>query len=243
MSDPVTAYMRRPSQRIARTLYARGWNRQNTGLRHRIYSAFSDHRNWWDWGHPLMALTGRESYGSWDVPRGWDLWFRHVAHKHRHTWLTTHPSTRPRFGLLTTTDYNTVKATNDGEWRIFDSQNDGFHIVIGYWPPPQSNGRIHPTGLDGRREQALFVSWLLWDGWIKTEWCGLRRWLYYRALHGVVHDRKPFTCQQTPPRGSGGYDHWHCQLRNHHSGPHRYHNMTWTNLPGAHVQHTPEARA
>lgn len=175
---------------------------------------------WYDWGRPVMILIGREDGGSFDgIPRPHDLWFRHENGR-----------------MVTTRDYTEVRARNDGEWRIFDSQNDGFEIVIGWWPGPDGNGRIQQSGLDGRAEQRLFLRWFVWDGWIKAEWFGLRRWLYYKALHAVVTDKVPFTCQQVPPPNSGGYSHWHCQLRRKHKGDHRYRNYTWS---GSKVEYAP----
>jgi hypothetical protein len=50
-----------------------------------------------------------------------------------------------------------------------------------------------------------------------------RRW--HRAERGQV----------TPARGSGGYDHWHCQLKRRHEGKHRY---TWIGS-GFGVEHEP----
>jgi hypothetical protein len=237
--DAVNAYMRRPSQRIASALRHRAWNDiHNEGTwRNRVYSAFSDRRSWWDWGHPLMALSGRPFCGSWDVPRGRDLWFRYPDHHGNPAWLATHPEVKLRCGLLTTTDYATVRDTNDGEWRIFDWQDDGYTIRIGYWPAPDGDGRIHDSGIDGRREIRLFLRWLVWDGLGKAEWFGLRRWAYYKALNQVVHDRKPFTCQQVPARDSGGYQHWHCQLRRRHTGPHRFRAMVWAD--GGRVERQP----
>jgi len=87
-----------------------------------------------------------------------------------------------------------------------------------------------------RRELALFRRWDFWECRVRAEWFGLRRWLYYRGLHGAVYLKKPFTCQAVPPRGSGGYDHWFCELRGKHD-THRYRAYTW----GANrrVQHQP----
>ena len=164
----------------------------------------------YDWGHRVMILVGRnDDSGSYGVPRPGDLFFRFDNGK-----------------LRTTRDHADVCAVNDGEWRVFDSQNDGFEVVIGYWPEP-GGGQIQRTGLDGRVEQRLFLRWFVWDGLVKAEWFGLRRWLYYKALHAVVEDKVPFTCQVTPPPSSGGYSHWHCRERRKHKGDHRFRNYTW----------------
>lgn len=166
---------------------------------------------WWDWGHRVLLLAAREDGGSADgVPRPADLWFRREGDR-----------------LVATRDYSVVRERNDGEWRVFDSQNDGHDVVVGYWPAPGGDGRLRPSGLDGRLEQRLFLRWFVWDGWIKAEWFGLRRWIYYRALHAAVHEKVPFACQQVPPKGGGGYQHWHCQLRRRHAGVHRFRNFVW----------------
>lgn len=165
---------------------------------------------WWDWGHRLMALVGRDDTGSWSPPRPRDLWFRKVDGK-----------------LQTTHHYADVRDNPSEDWRIFDSQNDGFEIVIGYWPAPGTHGNIHRSGIDGRDEIALFRRWMLTE-WAVSEWFGLRRWLYYKGLHAAIHQRKPFTCKAVPPHGSGGYDHWHCQEPKRHAGPHRFRNYAWS---------------
>lgn len=54
-----------------------------------------------------------------------------------------------------------------------------------------------------------------------------------------MHDRKPFACQALPDRRSGGYRHWHCQLRKWHRGDHRFRNYTWAG-PGHRVVHAPK---
>lgn len=179
-----------------------------------------------DWPHRLMALVGRDDQGSWSPPRVRDLYLRHN-----------------RDGSTTTT--RDAVAAWDGtrkrgeEWRTFDSQDDGFTARVGYLG---DDGRLHDTGLQGRRELALFRRWLLWDGWVKAEWFGLRRWLYYQGLHRAVERRVRWTCQAVPPRDSGGYQHWHCQVRVgawgtlrrrlgqpfRHPEPHRFNNYTWT---------------
>ncbi|MFH5209240.1 hypothetical protein ACHIPZ_13700 [Antrihabitans sp. NCIMB 15449] len=167
-------------------------------------------RRWYEWGHRVMTLVGREDGGAYDgVPRPRDMWFRHENGR-----------------IRTTYNYDDVRAKNDGEWKIFDSQNDGFDVVIGYWPHPNDNGSISRSGLDGRAEQRLFLRWFVWDGLVKAEWLGLRRWLYYKALTSVVEQKVPFTCQATP---TSGYSHWHCSLRRKHVGEHRFHNYTWAN--------------
>jgi hypothetical protein len=36
------------------------------------------------------------------------------------------------------------------------------------------------------REARRIARYVLWDWWALTEWFGLRRWVYYRALHAEV---------------------------------------------------------
>ncbi len=73
---------------------------------------------------------------------------------------------------------------------------------------------------------------------LRGEWFGVRRWLYFKALHAHVERKIPFTCQVTPDRGSGGYDHWHCQLKRRHEGKHRFNMYTWIGS-GFGVEHEP----
>lgn len=177
---------------------------------------------WYDWGHRVMILIAREDGGSFDgVPRVRDLWFYREGGR-----------------IHTTRDYADVRARPDIEWKVFDSQNDGFEVVIGWWP--NGHGGINQSGLEGRDEQKLFLRWFVWDSWIKAEWFGLRRWLYYKALHAVVHARIPFACQEVPDRNSGGYDHWHCQLGRRHTGKHRFNNGVWA--AGGKIEHDPIIR-
>jgi hypothetical protein len=68
----------------------------------------------------------------------------------------------------------------------------------------------------------------------------LRSWLYTQGLHAAVHTKKPFACQAAPPRGSGGYSHWHCGLKRRHAGPHRYNNYEWDPTKPS-VEYAPDA--
>jgi hypothetical protein len=208
--------------RLAREMRVRKWHHTDGGVRSRIVSVVGDRHPWWDWGHHVMALTGRYDAGNWSPPRVRDMWFRMD-----YEYGDGRKAKPTRSRIVTTNDYSEVRARNDGEWRIFDSQDDGHTIVIGYWPHPDDKGNIHRTGLDGRAEQRLFLRWMLWEGLVKAEWFGLRRWLYYRALHAAVERKIPFRCQVTPPPGSGGYRHWHCDRKKRHTGDHRFVNYTW----------------
>lgn len=189
------------------------------GLLHRVLTIRVDRRRWWDWGHMLMTLVGQYRTGSYDVPRGRDMWWR----------------TGDNDGTLTKTyRYADVRDRPDADWRVFDVQDEGGSVMLGWW-----GDRITFYGLD-RRELAMFRRWDFWECRVRGEWFGVRRWLYLKGLHAAVHQRIPFTCQQTPPRGSGGYDHWHCEIRGKHD-EHRYRNYTWTDsrVEYAPVTHEP----
>lgn len=206
---------------------------------HRLRDVIGEFNPWWDWGHRLMALVGRDDSGSWGPPRGRDLWFRE-------RWDAPNPATgRPnahRWELAWS--YSEMKdldarSTSREPWRIFDWQDDGTSLVVGWYPEPGGDGRIRESGIRDRRELRLFYRWLLWDSLGKGTWFGLRRWLYYKGLHAAVERRIPFTCQLVPPPRSGGYRHWHCHVsrpvlallagrRQQHDGPHRFGNYTWT---------------
>lgn len=210
--------------KIRRWMYKRGWTtgERTGGLLHRLHDLTARRWRYYDWGHPLMILIGRYDSGDWGMPRVRDLWFR------KDTDGT----------LVKTRDYTQVRESNDGEWQIFDGQDDGHTIIIGHWPHPDSNGQIYRTGLNGRDEIRLFARWLIWDGWVKAEWFGIRRWLYIQALRNAVEPYIPFTCRVTPEKGAGGYTHWHCDLRPWHKGEHRYRNYTWAG-PGYRVAYDP----
>lgn len=213
--------MSKLGSKVARYIRKRGWTSREHegGLLHRVHDLTVRRLRWWDWGHRVMILVGRYDTGTWGVPRVRDLWFRPEGGK-----------------FVTTRDYARVRARNDGEWRIFDSQDDGHTIVIGYWPGPGSDGHIHRTGIDGRAERRLFLRWLLWDGLVKAEWFGLRRWLYFKALHAAIYAQAPFTCGAPVPHGGGGYGHWHCELRGRHDA-HRFRSYTWTD--GGRAEYSP----
>lgn len=209
---------------IERAMRARRWHRAEHGsLRHRLWDVVTDRRRWYDWGHPVMTLTGREYCGSYDPPRGRDMWYRVANGK-----------------FVTTYDYEDLDKVKGGreaaEWKIFDVQDDGHTVMMGYYPTgPEERTAFY--GLD-RKELNLFLQWLLIECKLRGEWLGIRRWVYFKALHAHVERKIPFTCQVTPDRGSGGYDHWHCQLKKRHEGKHRFVNYTWIGS-GFGVEHEP----
>lgn len=231
----MTSNLRR---RLARAMYDRGWAKSDLDntVRSRVARAVGDWYHWYDWGHPVMWLVGRYDSGSAGCPRGRDLW-----------WIPTEyvegieaslvADMEVRFGCYITTRYEDVRSTSIGiNWRIYDLQDDGRTVKVGLRPnDPEHGGRMQPLPWQELNVE-LFLWWYLWEHKAKAQWLGLRRWIYYKALHGAVHQKVPFTCQQVPPKFSGGYSHWYCQLRKRHSGDHRYRAMTWSGRVGDMVQ-------
>lgn len=185
-------------------------------LRHRLQKTFGQRRPWWDWGHRVMTLVGRwDGTGHYSIPRGRDMWYYETGRGKFHT----------------TFDYSEVRLYQWGDraWKVFDIQNDGFELHMGYWPEPGSNGNITFYDLN-RHELKLFRHWDFWECRVRAEWFGLRRWIYYKALRAAVNQKRPFACNFTPPKGAGGYNHWHCQLKPSHrrkGEPHRFNNYTF----------------
>lgn len=190
--------------KISKLIYRIRRTAHDGGLIHRLATVATVRRPWYDWGHRIMPLVGVWRHGDYGTPRGRDLWYRQIS---RNTFETTY-------------DYKDVLALPNGEWKIFDIQNDGHELVLGWW-----GSRISPSSLE-RPELRLFRRWDFWECRVRGEWFGLRRWVYHRALHAAVHLKKPFACNLTPPSGSGGYDHWHCEVRGRHD-MHRFRNYTW----------------
>lgn len=177
-------------------------------LAHRLLTIAKERRPWFDWGARLIILVGQYRTGSYEPPRGRDLWYREIDRR---------PGSR-RQRYETTHSYADVR--DDGDWKIFDVLDEGGTVMLGHY-----GDRIRFYGLD-RSEMRLFRRWDFWECRARGEWFGLRRWLYYLGLHHHVDLRKPFACNVTPPRGSGGYAHWHCELRGRHE-VHRFRNYTW----------------
>jgi hypothetical protein len=226
-------------QWAARRMRKAGWNKSalDDTIRSRIYHACSERGAWWGWGRSAMWLVGRNDSGSAGAPRARDLWYVRLNDLEQFQ-LPFWADQANKLGFVTTTDYRTVRAHPDIDWKIFDLQDDGHTLVVGYWPTPGGNGRIQPASIQGN-EIALFWRWYWITHRLKAQWLGLRPWIYYKALHATVHKKKPFSCQVTPPRGpGGGYSHWHCQLRKRHAGDHRYVNYTWAR-EGEQVEYAP----
>ena len=66
-------------------------------------------------------------------------------------------------------------------YSVASITNDGFTVMFGYchkWEWSMSF-----------RDALRFALWLVFRVWAVEQWFGLRRWLYYRALHEAV---KPY---------------------------------------------------
>ena len=216
-----------------------GWNygTDPNGIRHRLYSLAAGRWPWWDWGHRVVVLVGRDHGGNWGevVPPTW--WYR--TGTPTRMWRTRYPR-HPLSTFEIITDYSELRDRLEGltddeayEWKaICVDQDHDLKLGRQFW-----GDRFY--GLN-HWEVALLRRYL--RHWRRLDWWGLRSWIYSQALHAAVHVRKPFSCQEVPPRGSGGYSHWHCQLKRHHDGLHRFNNMTWGEVGGEciGVTHVPE---
>jgi hypothetical protein len=225
---------------LRRWMNERGWTHSHMDdtVRSRIARAIGDWRNWWDWGHPVMWLVGRYDTGSAGVPRGRDLWWIPTEYVEDRLAGSLVADCEQRYGCYTTTEYEVVRSSAaDVDWRIYDLQDEGRTVKVGLWPnQPEHDGRLQPLPWQELKVD-LFLWWYLWQHKGKAQWFGLRRWVYYKALHAAVNRKVPFTCQQVPPPNSGGYSHWHCELRRKHGEEHRFRNYTWRN--DTNVRHVP----
>lgn len=246
MSDRSTAASRprfyAATHRVWSALYDQGWthSRYDDTLRSRVTHAVGDWRQWYDWGHAVMWLTGRYDGGSAGVPRGRDMWWIPVDYvEGAHEQLLA-AVCEVKYGCYITRDFSLVRQTMSVDWRIFDLQDDGRTVKIALYPcRPEHDGRLQPLpswhGLGADKEMRLLLWWYLVQHKAKAQWFGLRPWAYYKALHAAVAGKVPFTCQQIPPKGSGGYSHWHCRRPKRHRGPHRFNNYQW--LPSGAVRY------
>lgn len=202
------------------------WQAPRNSIRRRVYCLVMDHHPWWDWGHRLMILVGRDFGGNWSAPEHelptW--WYRRVPRKPM--WRTGYP--RSTFQVVT--DYEEFRALTQGlnedqmyEWQAFNLNQDG-ELQLGhrYW-----GGTFYGMRHDELRLLRRYLRMAH-----RIEWFGLRRWLYSQGLHAAVYRRKPFSCGAKPPKGMGGYDHWLCTLRRGHDGMHRFNNYTWGEIGG-----------
>lgn len=224
--DPLVRWMRK-----------QGWNHTtpSNGLRRRLYSLAVERHRWYDWGHRLMILTGSDFGGSWSEPEPPTWWYRRQAPTRM--WRTGYPR-HPISTFQIVTDYHEFRRLTEGlnedqmyEWKALNVNQDGdLHLGHRYW-----GGTFYDLP---KAEVPILRRYLRM--WHRLDWFGLRSWLYTQGLHAAVHTKVPFACQAVPPKGSGGYSHWHCENKRGHTGDHRYRNYTWPTSSG-HVEHNPAA--
>ena len=177
---------------------------------------------WWDWGHRLMALVGQDQGGSWAEPIP-PTWYYRLGTGKR-MWFTGYPF-HPVKTIEVIKDYQTFRERTEGfnedemyEWKAFCINCDGeLHLGKQYW-----GGQYY--GMT-QWEIRLLHKYLRY--WRRLNWWGSRSWLYKIGLHAAAHRRRPFKCQAIPPKGSGGYSRWHCELPRRHEGVHRYERYEW----------------
>lgn len=182
---------------------------------------------WHDWGHRLMALVGQDNCGNWSSPTPPTWWYRHT--EPRPMWHTRYP-TWPRRSYEIIKDYRTFRARTEwlnkdqlDDWKaIYVGEDDDLRLGHQYW-----GGDFY--GLT-RWEARILARYL--RAWRRLDWWGLRSWLYSQGLHAAVHHKIPFRCHATPPRGSGGYQHWHCTEKRGHQGLHRFNAYVWGDIEG-----------
>lgn len=219
-------------KRLANVMRRMGWSYDvpRNGLRHRLYCLAMERHPWWDWGHRLMILVGDDHCGNWSEPTPPTWWYRRTGTKRM--WRTGYP--RRVFTIVT--DYDEFRALTDGlnddemyEWKALGTNQDGeIHLGHQYW------GKSF-YGIP-KDEQRIVRRYLIRAH--RHDWYGARSWLYSQALNAAVYQRKPGACHQPPPRDSGGYNHWLCQEKRRHAGPHRFNAYVWDET-GARVAHEP----
>jgi hypothetical protein len=191
--------------RIVRLMRKAGWNRAHGTIRRRLYDLAMDRRPWWDWGNRVMTLTGSDFGGQWQTPTPPTWWYRQIGTKRM--WRTG-------FRRLT------AGLNEDGmyEWSAINANQDGdLHLGKRYW-----GGTFYDLP---SREVPVLRRYLL--RWWLLDWFGARPWLYSQGLNAAVYVRRPGSCQQAPPKGLGGYDHWLCQKDRGHAGHHVFRSYEW----------------
>lgn len=225
---------RRPAARLLRKL---GWNRAHGTVRRRVYDLAVCHYPWWDWGHRLVIVVGRDWGGSWDEPQPPTWWYRLGPPK---PMAFTRWPRHPLSTFEIVTDYDEFRRRTEGlnedqmyEWKAIGANQDGdLHLGHQYW-----GGSFYGVT---RWERALLRRYL--RRWNRSDWWGLRTWLWGQGLNASVHRRKPFACNEVPPKGAGGYNHWHCELKRRHDGMHRFGAYVWGEIDGEPIgAHVPEA--
>lgn len=225
----MAAAMKRPSKRrvrdpLARLMRKRGWHYRtpSNGLRHRTYDLTAERHPWYDWGHRLMILVGDDQGGNWSEPTPPTWWYRQGPPKRM--WRTGYPR-HPFSTYEVVKSYDEFRQLTEGlnedqmyEWQAMGTNQDGdLHLGHRYW-----GGAFYDLN---HSDVALLRRYL--RKWHRHNWFGLRSWLYKQGLHACVNVKKPWTCQVTPPKGSGGYSHWFCTGKRRHAGPHRFGNYEW----------------
>ena len=210
------------SKRSARLARKLGWNRiHSNGLRSRIWSLTTCADPWWQWGHRVMILTCSDFGGNWDEPTPETWWYRRSETKRM--WRTGYP--RLKSFEIIKGDHAELNRRLDGlnedqryEWQAICVNGDN-ELILGhrYW-----GGSFYGMRSDEVRLLRRYLRM-----WHRHNWFGLRSWLYSQGLHQAVTGHRPFSCAITPPKGTGGYSHWHCQLDRKHDGPHQFNNYTW----------------
>lgn len=77
-----------------------------------------------------------------------------------------------------TFDGNKLRQIDSGsglDYRVFASNNDGFELWFG-------TGNEWEWSLESS-EVRLLTKYIIWNWWVKSRWLGIRRPLYYWALH------------------------------------------------------------
>lgn len=211
------------SRPIEKWMRERGWNYtgHDGSLKERVYALFSRPRPWWDWGHRLMVLVGAHDGGNWSEPSPPTWWYRLGEPKRMaRTKYPVHPPST----IQVVKSYAEMRELTEGldedemyPWKAIGVSDGDLHLGHQYW-----GGRYY--GID-KWEQNLLRRYLI--EWRLKDWFGLRSWLYCQGLHAAVNQKKPFACNQIPPKGSGGYDHWYCPLPRNHNGQHAFRNYRW----------------
>lgn len=220
----MTPSKRRVRDRLGRLMRKRGWHYRtpSNGLRARAHALVMEHHPWCDWGHRLMILVGDDFCGNWSEPQPPTWWYRLGPAKSM--WRTGYPR-HPLSTYQIVKSHTEFRQLTEGlnedqmyEWQAIGTNQDGdLHLGHQYW-----GGAFY--GLT-HWDAALLRRYLRKAH--RHNWYGLRGWLYTQGLNACVNLKKPFSCQVTPPKGSGGYSHWHCALKRRHAGPHRFGNYEW----------------
>lgn len=223
-----------PPQRLATLARKAGWNRlPDHTMRNRIWRISTIRAPWWKYGDRLTNLVGGGTNGNSEpTPPTW--WY--VRAPSGRSRVTGYPITRYRI----VRDWEQMRSETQGldedgmyDWRAIGvSQDEDLHLGRMYW-----GGNFNR--LD-RAERRILLRWLIHAELLGL--FGLRRWLWGVGSHNAVHGTRPGSCAVAPPRGSGGYDHWHCTLDRGHKGLHEHGVWRWGELNGDSMPLTRAAR-